>query len=174
MNLSKLFFIISFISILFFSCNKDSSDNPSSSEIGTFYAELDGKDFYSTNKQTVAKLETTVFGLTMSIAGHDSTNEFFSFGFTISALPEGETIEEKTYQFSEDCTGNFCGYLTAVSSTRGIGTSLDGKGDLEITFTTVDFRKGGICKGTFSGTFTTINDGREVNVTKGRFNVLIE
>ena len=166
------YFSILFFSILFFnaSCNQNNSVIPEPSiEEGVVTFKVDGKEFYFPS--TESEISSQTFRLFAVSAVFQGLNPF-RFSFTI---PINSSIDDKTYKYEgAECNQTICGKMEI-----GSYTSEGDNGWCEINFSSVDFRKGGYVRGSFSGVVVewpllgSQTEQEKIEITEGTFNLLI-
>ena len=171
-SIFQTIFFVAFIAFLFTSCKRVAPIDPNGLEQGTLTAKIDGVKFKS--KFASAYIIESFGGIQFfHIAGYDIPS---SLGLSLY-LPDGSNLEEIAYQFDdEDCDPDIdiCGLIEFTgANTSEYAVSDFANGSTQITFTSIDYRIGGSCKGTFSGVLTD-DDQNVINVTDGKFNLKIE
>ncbi len=171
-SIFKILFFTSAVILLFPTCAKDDNpDDPSGIEEGTFSAKIDGVEF----KPVVPLAGIVLLGTTeiFTIGGANNSITTLSINFWVAG---GASVEKTTYQHDElDCVAgvDVCGSLlfSNLTITESLSTEVE-NGSVEISFTSIDYRKGGHCIGTFSGVLIDENQNT-INVTDGKFNLKI-
>lgn len=174
--------VLSFVS---FSCNNDDDVELA---VGQIVAKIDGENFESTGATAEiiftgfpAPVDTTQ---TFTMIGAKANGIINSKSITMFfALAKDDILNKTTYSY-DDTVGNcdpenqICGAMEYA--TVDYFNPADSKfyestfGNITITFTDIDYKKGGHVKGTFSGTLTDESDiNTEISVTEGKFNLLI-
>ena len=173
---NTIFITFAFL-VLMTSCNNDNDMNDLGIPSNTISAKIDGRTF-SVDAQSQIN---NVFVQFFSIAGvEDVGNGEYETLVLLLDFPIEETISEGDYGFNGfECspTAEICGsiaYGIRNPDDELTHSSLaeNGNGNSSFTFTDLDYRPGGNAVGTFSAVLFN-EDGEEINITDGKFNVTI-
>ena len=169
---------ITFAFLIFItSCTKNDDMNDLGIPSNTISAKINGRAF-SVDAQSQIN---TIFVEFFSIAGaEDVGNDEYETLALILDFPMGETISESNYEFNGfECspTTEICGSIAygirnPDDELTHISLAENGDGSSYFTFTDLDYRPGGHAVGTFSAVLFN-EDGEEINITDGKFNVTI-
>ena len=159
-------------------CHKDESNELA---IGSIVFKIDGVSFESVGAAGVidTSFDDVQFFIITGVKNTGLTRaQTIAIEFS---HPDSLTIGETTYSFDEndwDCNGfdKICGGLEYADvyflNPNSSKTYDSGLGNSAITFTSLDYQKGGSAKGTFSGTLNDGNGGT-ASLTDGEFYVMI-
>lgn len=160
------------LSLIFFSnCTKD---DPLNIPPGTFSLRVDGK-LYESSAPSAIYLEEVFLASNLTLAGGNIAN---TFGILLY-VPDGMKLENKLYHtLTEACNTEeeVCGILQFHNLLTGYGgTSNHPGGEMEISFSSIDYQTDGHCIGAFSGILINENEmNQELMVTDGKFNLQIQ
>lgn len=161
-----------------FACHPEETNNVA---VGTFTVKLDGELFEG--QANTASIIPGFLGLpeTFTLIGNKLDLSSFSIVLSGTALD----ITPKTYSYSGDVgncdpqVDNLC--LAGKYTTTDVATSTGQEwgnwhsgSDLNVTFTSVDYRPGGNVKGTFDGKIYNLATQENMDVTEGVFNLKIQ
>ena len=162
-------------------CTPD--DSSSELSLGDLVVTIDGAEFKSIG--TIGAISDTfgIQGFTITGVKNNGLTGIEEITL-IFALPSGQSVMNTTYESDfntdGDCDGEntICSGLeyTKVDALDPNGAlnynSVGMDGNSKITFTELDYQKGGLARGTFSGTIVDA-DGGSIIVTNGAFYVNI-
>ena len=179
--ITKSLIFTAFLILVLPSCNKEEESNQTLTE-DSFSVKIDGELFETKSIITgLVGSEQQLFTFTQfSITAFKTMGSFLDENmFIFFTLPFDESLEQISYDYmDDDCNDpaeNICAFMTysnGVENGKAGGSKVNG-GSSHFTITSIDFKKGGHVKGTFSGILKAGNTGELIEVTEGKFNVKI-
>lgn len=166
-------FVLFFSLLLTWSCTP-ATDDDGMAAVSDLTVKIDGVSYDLVGTAAIAgagealwTVESLLIGAGAPAAG------ITSLGITLF-LPEGTALQEGvTYTLcaeNNEPETHICGIMTLAGLTVAGATSEVGSA-MEIEFSSLDYRKGGHVKGTFSGTL--VHEGETVVLTDGVFDMEI-
>ncbi|MCB0642073.1 MAG: hypothetical protein KDC44_10555 [Phaeodactylibacter sp.] len=171
MNYLNLCFLLCISLLLAWSCTPPTDDDGMTS-VAEVTVKIDGVSHSLQGVATIVPPNAGIWTVeSFSIGVGDPASGISSLAITLF-VPDGITPQAGTSYPGCDTAHvagtDLCGIMTLAGLTTG-GTTTEEGAEMEIQFSTLDYQKGGHCKGTFSATL--LNDNTTIIVSDGVFDM---